>query len=160
VAVARPDQRPALREALGSEADQAAVLLRLRARLEAEAAAGSSDPWLWFTLGEARSRAGDHAAAVEAFENAIRIGLPTRTFWYQFGFYRSLLETGAAERALAHSDATIATMSGENLEESHYFRGLALRLLGREDEAVGSFNRALEFNPLYQPAREALRETG
>jgi hypothetical protein len=156
VAVARPDQEPTLLAALGPDTDQAAVLRSLRARLESEVASGADDAWAWYTLGEALSRSAAHEEAVSAFERAIAIGLPTRAFWYQFGFLSSLVESGRAERAVAHADATIATMSGENLEESHYWRGLALESLGREEEARASFMRALEFNPLYEAPRKAL----
>jgi hypothetical protein len=159
VAVARPDQQAALDAALGADIDQGAVVSNLRNQLESEAA-GPGDAWTWYRLGEARSLAGDHEGAVGAYEEAIRIGLPTRAFWYQFGFYRSLLETGRAERALAHADATLATMSGENLEESQYWRGRALLALGRPADARASFERALLFNPLFEEARRALNGGG
>ena len=60
------------------------------------------------------------------------------------------------ERLIAHADATLAGMGGENLEEHRYWRGMALRGLGREAEALAEFRTALAFNPLYAPARAAL----
>ena len=52
----------------------------------------------------------------------------------------------------------LAPMKGEQLEESHYWRGMALRGLGREAEAVEAFRAALRFNPRLVEARVALRE--
>ena len=151
-----PEQEAAVRAAIGADWADAAMWARARADLEAAAAGAPEDPWAWVALGEVRSRQGDHAAALEAFEQARRIGLPFRAFWYQFGYYRSAAATGAWDRILALADATLEGMKGENLEESRYWRGVALRHLGREDEARADFETALRFNPLFASARDAL----
>jgi len=156
VAVYRPEQEAAVAAAIGADWSDEAMRARALADHEARAAAAPADPWAWFALGEVRSQAGQAAGAVEAFDRAIAIGLPFRAFWYQFGYYRALVATGAYDRALAHADATIDTMKGENLEESHYWRGVALRHVGRDEEARESFERALAFNPLFAPAQGAL----
>jgi tetratricopeptide (TPR) repeat protein len=156
VAVYRPEQEGAVRAAIGGDWDDAAMWQRALADQTRRAAEAPNDPWSWYALGEVQSHLGDYPAAVESFDRANGIGLPFRAYWYQFGYYRALYEIGALDRLIAHADATIESMKGENLEESHYWRGLALRQLGREDEARASFARALEFNPLYAPAREAL----
>ncbi len=49
-------------------------------------------------------------------------------------------------------------MKGENLEEHRLWKGRALRALGREAEALAEFRTALEYNPLFDAAREALGE--
>jgi tetratricopeptide (TPR) repeat protein len=156
VAVYRPEQAAAVRAAIGPDWDDDAMWRRALADQAAWVARSPGDAWAWFALGEARARTGDHAGSVAAFDRAIAIGLPFRAFWYQFGYYRALVETGAYDRVVAHADATLQSMKGENLEESHYWRGVALRHLGREEEARGSFERALLFNPLFGPAWEAL----
>jgi tetratricopeptide (TPR) repeat protein len=151
----RPEQAAAVSDALGALADDAQ---RLQAALQlqtAQAQAGG-DALAWFALAELRSRAGDHGGAVEAAERAFSMGLPPRATWYQFGPYRSYFETGQLERLLALTDHTLAFMGGKNLEESHYWRGMALRGLGREDEARASFTAALQFHPGYAPAEQAL----
>ncbi len=152
----RPEQEEAVRAAIGPDWDDAAMWQRALDDATRWAAAAPGDAWAWFALGEIKARMGDHGEAVAAFDRAIGIGLPFRAFWYQFGYYRALVETGAYDRAVAHADATLGSMKGENLEESHYWRGIALRRLGREDEARASFERALAFNPGFAPAREAL----
>lgn len=152
----RPEQESAVRAAIGPDWDDAAMWQRALDDATRWAAAAPGDPWAWFALGEVKARMGDFAGSAAAFDAAIGIGLPFRAFWYQFGYYRALVETGAYDRAVAHADATLTSMKGENLEESHYWRGVALRRLGREDEARASFERALAFHPGFAPAREAL----
>jgi tetratricopeptide (TPR) repeat protein len=152
----RPDQAAAVAAAIGTDWDDGAMWARARAEREAAVAGGQPDAWAWFTLGTARSHSGDHAGAVAAFERAVALGLPFRTFWYQFEYYVSLYATGQNERVIALADQTLAAMKGENLEESRTWRGLALRALGREEEARADFRAALGFNPLYAPAAEAL----
>ena len=158
VVVYRGEQEAAVRDAIGADWDDAAMLRDARSDAEAAASAEPGNAWRWFALGEARSAQHDDAAAVEAFDRAVAIGLPFRAFWYQFGYYRSLMAIGAFDRVVALADQTLESMKGQNLEESHYWRGMALHSLGREDEARQSFERAVTFNPNFEPARQALAE--
>jgi hypothetical protein len=151
-----PQQAAGVQAAIGGDWDEGTMWRRSLAEHEAWVTTDPGSAWAWLTLGEVRSRLGDHAGAVVAIDRAIAIGLPWRTFWYQFGYYRSLIALGLYDRAIAQADATIATMKGENLEESHYWRGVALYHLGRLDDARASFERALAFNPRYAPAEQAL----
>ena len=84
------------------------------------------------------------------------VDLETKTFWYQFEYYQSMYQLGQYDKIVALADKTLASMKGENMEESRYWRGRALAGLGRTDEAQAEFHKALEYNPLYAPAREAL----
>jgi tetratricopeptide (TPR) repeat protein len=158
VVVYRAAQEPAVRAAIGADWDDDAMRSRALERAQAWSVSDANEAWAWFALGEARAGLGDFGGSVAAFDRAIAIGLPFRAFWYQFGYYRALVETGAYERAVAHADMTLETMGGENLEESHYWRGVALARMGRMEEARASLERALEFNPLFEPARAALAE--
>ncbi len=160
VAVYDETQAAALASAIGGDIDERAAWARAAERALAWTGASPEDVWSWFVLGEARSRIGDAAGSVEAFERANAIGLPVRAYWYQFGFALALHSLGEYERLIAHADATIATMQGENLEEWHTWRGLALAGLGRTDEARASFERALAFNPNHAAAQRALLEIG
>jgi tetratricopeptide (TPR) repeat protein len=155
VAVFDPALEPSVRLALGTDWDEARMWARARADHEVWALAEPRNAWAHFALGEVRSRVGDHGAAVESFERAVAIGLPFRAFWYQFGYYRALYASEAYERLLAHADVTLATMDGANLEESRYWRGMALAALGRNAEALREFETALTYNPLFEAARLA-----
>jgi tetratricopeptide (TPR) repeat protein len=151
----REDQEAAVSAALGPLADEGAMVRAALARQEAEDAS-IGDAWAHFALAEARARVGDWAGAAEAGDRAMAAGLPFRTLWYQFGYYRSLYETGRFQNLLDLCDRTLAPMKGEQLEETHYWRGMALRGLGREAEAVAAFQAALRFNPHFSEARTAL----
>ncbi len=156
VVVYPPELEAAVRSAMGWSWEPQEAWRRVAEARRRELEANPSDAWSWFSLGEALSRLGDHAAAVEAFERAIAIGLPFRAFWYQFGYYRSLIAIGAYEQAIAHADVTLASLKGQNLEESHYWRGVALARLDRWPEAAASFMAALTYHPGFEPARQAL----
>lgn len=151
----REDQEAAVTAALGPLADEGAMVRAALARQEAEDAS-IGDGWAHFALAEARARVGDWSGAAEAGDRAMAAGLPFRTLWYQFGYYRALYETGRFQNLLDLCDRTLAPMKGEQLEETHYWRGMALRGLGREAEAVAAFQAALRFNPNFGEARTAL----
>jgi tetratricopeptide (TPR) repeat protein len=156
VAVYTPEQAAYVEAVVGENRSDASMWETAREASEGWTRESPDDPWAWFTLGEALSHLSRHEDSVAAFDRAIGIGLPYRAFWYQFGYYQSLAALGRYERLLEHAETTLETMHWENLEESHYWRGEALRNLGRTAEARESFDRALEFNPLYAPAAAAL----
>ena len=152
----RPEQDAAVRSLLGEEADVDLMWRRVLAEQRAWVEREPGSAWAQFALGEALSQTGDPVGAVAAFDRARAIGLPFRAFWYQFGYYRALFETGDHARMIALADETLAPMKGENLEESHYWKGRALEGLGRREDAMASYRRALEYNPLFAPAAAAL----
>jgi tetratricopeptide (TPR) repeat protein len=146
----------AVRRTLSEDWESADMWSRVLARQYDWLAREPDLAWAHFALGEALSQTGDHAAAVAAFERARAIGLPFRAFWYQFGAYRSMLEIGAYEELISLADETLAPMNGENLEESHYWKGLALLALDRREEGLDSLRRALVYNPRFEAASAAL----
>ncbi|MEZ4715310.1 MAG: tetratricopeptide repeat protein [Caldilineaceae bacterium] len=98
--------------------------------------------------------AGDFTQAADAFDRARTLGLPWRMFWYQFGAFEAYWRTGRYEDVIALADATLA--GGAAIEEVHYWRGMALSSLGRQDEARAAWQTALQLNPDFQPAAQAL----
>lgn len=150
-----PDQEGEVSAILGPLADRAGMFRAALARAEAEAAT-IGDAWSHLALAEARARMGDWPGAAAAGDEAMRQGLPFRALWYQFGYYQALHALGRFDDLLARADATLAPMKGEQLEESQYWRGMALRGLGREEEARAAFEAALRYHPGWGPATEAL----
>lgn len=150
-----PEQEAAVAALLGPLADRANMFRLALARAEDEAAT-IGDAWSHLGLAEARARVGDWAGAAAAGDEAMRQGLPFRALWYQFGYYQALHALGRHEDLLVRADATLAPMKGEQLEESQYWRGMALRGLGREDEARAAFEAALRYHPGWGPATAAL----
>lgn len=154
-----PEEEAAVAALLGPLADRANMFRLALARAEDEAAT-IGDAWSHLALAEARARVGDWAGAAAAGDEAMRQGLPFRALWYQFGYYQALHALGRHEDLLARADATLAPMKGEQLEESQYWRGMALRGLGREDEARAAFEAALRYHPGWAPAERALAAEG
>ena len=100
-----------------------------------------------------RVRAGDEAAA-QAFDAARVLKLPWRMLWYQFGPYEAYDHAGRYDEVIALADATLKPTG--DLEESYYYKGLALQKLGQLADARAAFELALQYNAHYDAARQAL----
>jgi len=96
---------------------------------------------------------GEYELAVAAYERAIEIGLPLRTFWYQFGPMVACNKVGKCERVL---ELTAPVLARALIEELRYQRGLAYLGLGERERAEAEFRLALKYNPRYTEAEEAL----
>jgi Tfp pilus assembly protein PilF len=70
--------------------------------------------------------------------------------WYQFKPYTAYLEVGRTDEVLA------LTLSAQDVEETHLYRGHALLAAGDERGAERSYRRALQINPNYFLAEAAL----
>ena len=110
--------------------------------------------FLWFNLGTAYNSLGRHEEAAKAFDKARVIGLPWRMLWYQFGPYEAYYNTGQYQQIILLANATLAARPF--FEESFFWRGMAEEALGDVSGATKDFNAAIEFNPNFQPAVDAL----
>jgi tetratricopeptide (TPR) repeat protein len=75
--------------------------------------------------------------------------------WYQFGPYEAYFTVGR------YSDVTAIVSSNLNnggafVEETYFWQGQVYAAQGQVFEARASFNRALQANPLYTDAQDAL----
>ena len=124
------------------------------ATAQAEAAANPEDAFAWFNTGTNLTALGRYDEAAAAFDQARLAGLPWRMLWYQFSPYEAYYRVGRYEDVVTLARATLGTT--DNLEESHYWLGMA-QLAQRElDDAQREFELALKFNPNFAPAHEAL----
>ncbi|HVR74555.1 MAG TPA: tetratricopeptide repeat protein, partial [Planctomycetota bacterium] len=98
-------------------------------------------------LGIIRFDRGEHEAALERFDEAVRLGPPN----YYLHVYRarSLLELDRSADAVKVL-GPLAESTGS--PESHYLLGKAWSRLGRFEEAAASFRKAMERNPAYAEA--------
>jgi tetratricopeptide (TPR) repeat protein len=74
--------------------------------------------------------------------------------WYQFGPYEAYYAVERFDDVITLATATLNTT--DNLEESYYWRGVAYGAQGKSDLARADFEAALEYNPGYAAARQAL----
>ena len=150
-----PEKAGQLESLIGPE-DLSAIYEQTLATAQAEAAADPADAFAWFNVGTNLTALGRHVEATAAFDQARLAGLPWRMLWYQFGPYEAYYQVGRYEDVITLARATLDVT--DNLEESHYWLGLAQLAAerGTADDARREFELALVLNPNFAPAREAL----
>ena len=149
------DKDAVVRAIVGGNLDDPTMYANSAARARAEIEANPNDAFGYFNLGASLNGLQQYEAAAEAFDRAAQIGLPWRMMWYQFGPYVAYLQMGRYDDVIALANATLRIVNG--LEESHYYKGLALQGLGRDDDARREFEAALRYNSNYLPAQSALQ---
>ena len=154
VVVYPPARAADVARAIGPDfADAGAMWARAAERARAAVEQQPDDAFAWFNLGAsltALGAQGDTAlydVAAAAFDEARRLGLPPRTLWYQFAPYEAYLAIGRHADVLALAEATLGNQGGQNVEETHYYQGLALRAAGDEAGARAALARAAALNP-------------
>jgi tetratricopeptide (TPR) repeat protein len=153
--VAYPAEQAALVQAILGEAMLDRVMYeRALATAQAEAQANPENGYAWFNIGTNYARLGEMTPAASAFDQARRIGLPYRMLWYQFDIFKAYLAEGRYQDVIDLGTATLQATSG--LEEVYYYRGLALQATGQLEQAAADFRAALDYNPFFTPAQEAL----
>lgn len=152
------EKEQVVRDIIGADWDDRVMYENAVARARADIEANPQDAFAHFNLGTSLANLGEYAQAAAAYDQARVRKLPWRMMWYQFGAYRAYYETKRYDEILALADATLR--NSENLEESHYFRGLALQAMGRDAEARAAFESALRYNKNFRPAQEALDAWG
>ena len=147
-------QANVVNEILGEDLDDATMYAKAAQRAQEEWNANPHDAFAAFNLGSSLVGLGEYESAAQAFDQARVLKLPWRMMWYQFGPYEAYTQVGRYDEVIALANATLKPTG--DLEESYYYKGLALQKLGRVDEARAEYETALRYNANYQAAREAL----
>jgi predicted double-glycine peptidase len=142
---------------LGADADDVAMYRSAVAQAEEEVNT-TGDVFAWFNLGSSHVGLGEYAAAADAYQHALDIGLPRRMLWYQFGPFIAYDALGEYQKVLDLSAGILAQTP--NLEELHYYRGRAYLGLGDADKARAEFELAVQYNLHYAEAIQALADLG
>lgn len=155
IALYRPDQADLVAQIIGPQIDDdelmwSQALNHTAVELETE----PDNAFLWFNLGTIYTAQEEYALAAAAFDQARATGLPWRMLWYQFGPYEAYYQVGRYQELLELTNLTLNLRP--YFEESFYYRGLAHQALGDDRAAEADFNRAVNFNPNFVPAVEAL----
>lgn len=154
VIIYTPEQADLVASILGPQADDTAMWAASLAQAQTEAQANPTDPFAPFNQGSSLMALGRPEEAAAAFDRARRLGLPWRMLWYQFGPFEAYFATGRFTEMVALADATLGNVT--HVEELHYWRGMALQALGDTDAARRALQKAVELNPHFQPALDAL----
>ncbi len=151
-----PGQVAEVANIIGADMDDDLMWQKSLARVQAELRQEPENEFLWFNLGTVYNAMGNYEQAATAYDQARAIGLPWRMLWYQFGPYEAYYQVGRYEDVILLSDVTL--QDRPYFEESYYYKGLALAALGDVSSARDNFNNAIDFNPNYPPAAEALNQ--
>ncbi len=154
----RPEEAGLLADIIGEDMDDAAMWQNSLARTRSELQREPKDAFLWFNLGTVYNALGQYEEAATAFDQARSIGLPWRMLWYQFGPYEAYYQTGRYEDIITLADVTLKDRP--YFEEAYYYKGLALSALGDPAAARQNLEKAVNFNPIFQPAATALATIG
>jgi len=148
-----PERAETVSAIIGADIDDRIMYERILTKAKAEAEAKPNDAIAYFNQGEVLTHLGRFQEAVIAFDKARQLGLHWRRLWYQFTPFEAYYAVGRYQDVL---DLTAATIKGSGgLEEAYYYRGLALQATGQPG-AEQEFQAALDYNPNFTPAAEAL----
>lgn len=149
-------QEAVVRAIIGDDWNDAQMYANAAARAQRELDATPNDPFAAFNLGSSLDGLKRYDEAASAFDKARLSKLPWRMMWYQFGPYEAYLQVGRYAEVVALADATLK--GSDNLEESHYYKAMALEKLGRNAEAKTELAIALRYNKNFQDAQRALAQ--
>lgn len=154
VVVYPPEREAQVKAILGDNLNDKTMWQKSLAGAQTDVQADANDKFAWFNLGSSLEALGRHEEAARAFDQARRLNLPWRMLWYQFAPFEAYLATQRYQDVLSLADANLKTAN--NLEESHYYRGMALKGLGQPDQARQAFEQAVRLNKHFQRAQDAL----
>ncbi|MEZ4593845.1 MAG: C39 family peptidase [Chloroflexota bacterium] len=149
-----PSQEAEVQAILGPDLSEPMAMWRMvAARAQAEIDADPENVFAWFNLGSALTEMGVktgeaqyYQGGAQAYDQARELGLPPRMLWYQFRPYMAYWKVGRNDDVIALADATLSTQGGRNVEETYWYKGLALESQGNISEAITNYQAALEVN--------------
>ena len=151
-----PERRGEVEAIIGSDMDDHIMWQEALNMAQVEASSEPDNAFLWFNLGTVYNALGDSETAALAFDQARILGLPWRMLWYQFGPYEAYYQVGRYDDVLLLADLTLKDRP--YFEESFYYKGLALEASGELRDARENLEKAVRFNPTFNPAVEALEQ--
>lgn len=167
-----PEREEEVLSALGPLADEqrAVQIAADRASAEIFTFTGRARLFAWFNRGRSLEDLKDFAGAAAAFDEAFAIDAQLarsepeirawRLMWYDTSPYWAYYYTGRYYDVVNLATNTLEAMSEPVLEESYYWRGLALEALGDVAGAIQDFRRALQVHPGWEPAISQLNRLG
>jgi tetratricopeptide (TPR) repeat protein len=158
LAIYTKEQLPLVRSLIGSDWDDGQMYAGALARAQQELASDPEDGFAAFNIGSSLLALDEYPEAASAFDRARQLKLPWRMMWYQFGPYEAYLKTARYDEVISLANATLKVSN--DLEESHYYKGLALNAEGKTSEARTEYLAALQYNKNFALAQQALAALG
>jgi hypothetical protein len=161
VVVYEKSREEALMKLLGTNADEQQNYINALEIARNEAVADNTDKFAWFNMGTNFVGLKMYNEAAVAYDQARNLGLPWRMLWYQFGPFEAYNAVGRYQDTIDLAKANLNDGGGQYVEETFYYAAVAREGLGETSRAIDNYRGALQFNPHFTPAREALdRLTG
>jgi tetratricopeptide (TPR) repeat protein len=110
------------------------------------------DPVAHFNRGLSRQILGQHAKAIDDFDNAIGFRSDAPEVYQAKG----MSEMALKKYESAYDNFYKAAQGSKKNFEAWALRGNAAEALGNNKDAARAYNRALQINPTFQPAKEGL----
>jgi hypothetical protein len=155
IVIYNPSEVGLVQSVLGEhwDAERAAEIALETAQQDARA--NQADGFAWNNMGTSLVALGRYQEAATAYDLARQAGnLPWRILWYQFGMFEAYYNMGRYDDVISLAQSNLN--QAEELEESYYWRGMALAAQGNVGDAATNFRTALRFNPNYDAAQQAL----
>lgn len=136
---------------------------------EAQDLAGIDQYFAWFNQGSSHVALYEYVDAANAYDYAFQLynalddsthNRPYRMTWYQTGPYWAYYYSTRYQDVIALANKTLNEWSGETLEESIYWRGMARLAIGETDNAIADFRQAVYLNPNFGPGLAELAALG
>jgi tetratricopeptide (TPR) repeat protein len=167
-----PDRQDDVLAALGpwAETEWANRHALETAQRESEMLSGINQFFAWYNLGSSHVSRFEYVDAANAYDYAFQlyaaldeetVKRPFRMIWYQTGPYFAYFYSGRYQDVIDLANRALYDWSSEpTLEESIYWRGMALLALGETDNAVADFQQSVYLNPNFNPGWAKLAELG
>ncbi len=150
----RPEDEYRVTEILGEDWD---VDINRKNALQTAKLETEIDPenaFAWFNLGTNLTYFQEYSDAASAYDTARELELPQRMLRYQFGPFLAYFHANRNQDLLSITEYALKVTA--NSEEALLWRGWALFRDGNREEALASFNAALEARPGYPDAVYAI----
>ena len=152
-----PEQEAVVRAILGTDWEDEAMYQRALASAQREVEE-IGDNYAWFNLGDDYLAVGEYREAADAYGRALEMGFPSHFLWYHYGPLEAYNALGEFQKVLSLSEEVLA--QAPDVEEIRYQRGLAYLGLGEMEKAKTEFELAVQYNPNYTMAVQALAGLG
>ena len=152
-----PEQEAVVRAILGTDWEDEAMYQRALASAQREVEE-IGDNYAWFNLGDDYLAVGEYREAADAYGRALEMGFPSHFLWYHYGPLEAYNALGEYQKVLSLSEEVLA--QAPDVEEIRYQRGLAYLGLGEMEKAKTEFELAVQYNPNYTMAVQALAGLG
>jgi tetratricopeptide (TPR) repeat protein len=150
----RPEQAGTVKSILGDDWDPDHNRQNALEKSQKATEQNPKNPYAWFNEGSNLVYFERYDDAARAYDQARLLGLPQRMLRYQFGPFIAYFHSLRTDDLLTLTEYALKITP--NSEEGMLWRGWGLYRLGRKQDAIDLFKKAIEARPGYPDAKYAL----